>query len=103
MELCSDETHFGLQKEVIHLTAVKRNLMEQINNLKTHYNGLHDHCTRIAQDLSQKNHSLSTDVKCLDERERNKNFSGCSVDNTQTGRNLQLSGMKAEIPNQRYK
>lgn len=102
MELCSDETHYGLQQDVLHLNSVKRNLMEQINRLKTQYNALHDHCTRIAEDLAKKNHSLSTDVKCLDDRERNKQFPGRSVDNTQMGRNLQLSGMVAEIPNQRF-
>lgn len=102
MELCSDETHYGLQEEVLQLNSVKRNLMEQINNLKAQYNALHDHCTRLAADLEQKNHSLSTDVKCLDGRERNKNFPGRSVDNTQTGRNIRLSGMAKEMPDGRY-
>lgn len=102
MELCSDETHFGLQREVHHLNSVKRSLTEQINSLKTQYNALYDHCTRLAEDLDHKNHSMSTDIKCLDGRERNKNFSARSVDNTQTGRNIQLSGMAKEIPDQRF-
>lgn len=76
--------------------------MEQINNLKTQYNALYDHCTRLAEDLDHKNHSMSTDIKCLDGRERNKNFPARSVDNTQTGRNIRLSGMAKEIPDQRF-
>lgn len=103
MELCSDESHFGLQKEVELLNSTKRNLMEQINSLKTQYNALHDHCTRLAQDLDFKNQSLSTDLKCLDEREKTKNcLRATDPNHSQTGRNIQLSGMAAELPDRRF-
>lgn len=103
MELCSDESHFGLQTEVQHLNSVKRNLMDQINRLKTQYNSLHDHCTRLAEDLEHKNRSLATDIKSLDEREKIKNLlRSADANHSQTGRNIQLSGMAAEIPRDRF-
>lgn len=102
MELCSDRTHVGLQEEVRGLEVVKRQLNDHINELKRNYNALHDHVKRVEADLENKHQSLTTDIHCLDEREKAKNFACSANQDTRAGRNLALSGLEKEIPDQRF-
>lgn len=97
MELCNDEPHHGLCDEVKTLRETRRILMDQLNSAKTTYNTLESHSNRIETDLNNKNHTLMTDIRGLDLRMRLKSGK-CPNLNSQTDRNIQLTKMEDQIP-----
>lgn len=76
MELVLDSVYDGLCDEIVGLREIRKVLKERILNVKGIHNMLDSQLTKIDQDLQNKEHSLSTDVKCLDNRIRLKQKSG---------------------------
>lgn len=98
MELCTDEPHHGLIDEVKKLRETRRLLTDQLDNAKTTYNTLESHSNRIETDLNNKNHTLMTDIRGLDLRMRLKGGLRSPNFNSQTDRNIQLTKMEDQIP-----
>ncbi|KAJ8922335.1 hypothetical protein NQ315_004278 [Exocentrus adspersus] len=96
-ELVRDEPDEGLKNEVIQLRQTRKDLIDKINCAKTTYNALEDQQVIIDRDLTCKNQSLATDIRCLDLRVRLRTgeFAGPT---SGTDRNIQLTRMEKEIP-----
>lgn len=99
-ELCMDEVYDGLCEEVKKLTHTNHQLTEKLNASKTTYNALEAHLIRLEGDLKKKQHTLMTDIRALDLRQRLK----CNANNNtynneciQTGRNIKLTQLDSEI------
>lgn len=94
-ELARDEPESGLKNEVMQLRKTTQSLMDKINCAKATYNALEYQQVVIDTDLENKNHSLMTDIRCLDMRIRLRSgeFAGSDTD-----RNIQLTRMENEIP-----
>lgn len=97
MELCCDDPHTGLCDEVARLKETIQMLNDKINQAKSIYCSLEDHVNKIDRDLENKQHSLMTDIRGIDLRQRLKTgeFVGST---TQTDRNIQLTKMEDELP-----
>lgn len=97
MELCCDDPYNGLCDEVARLKETIKMLENKITVAKNTYCNLEDHANKIDRDLENKQHSLMTDVRGIDFRQRLKTgeFAGPT---DQTERNIQLSKMEDEIP-----
>ncbi|XP_036336329.1 tektin-B1 [Rhagoletis pomonella] len=101
MELCLDEAHDQLCLEVQKLRDIRRRLMDRIDETKANYNLLEEHAQKIDVDLENKQHSLMTDIRALDLRQRLKGgeFSQKQQSpSAQTDRNIVLTKMEKEIP-----
>nr|XP_036220393.1 tektin-B1 [Bactrocera oleae] len=101
MELCLDEAHDQLCLEVQKLQAIRRRLMDKIDESKANYNLLEEHAQKIDVDLENKEHSLMTDIRALDLRKRLKGGEfgqKQTTSTTQTDRNIVLTQMEHEIP-----
>ncbi|KAM7355179.1 tektin-2 isoform 2-T2 [Cochliomyia hominivorax] len=101
MELCLDAAHDQLCFEVEKIREIRRRLMDKIDEAKTNYNLLEEHAQKIDVDLENKQHSLMTDIRALDLRQRLKSGEfgqkGSST-SAQTDRNIVLNKMENEIP-----
>lgn len=62
------------------------------------YNALEEQLIRIDKDLANKEHSLMTDVRCLDLRVRLRTEQVGKGSTTETDRNIKLTKMEEEIP-----
>lgn len=98
MELCCDEAYTGLCNEVKQLRQTRKTLMAQIECAKTTYSALTEHANRIDTDLTNKQHSLMTDIRGLDLRMRLRTGANNCDPKTQTDRNIQLTRMEDQIP-----
>ncbi|XP_065360200.1 tektin-B1 [Calliphora vicina] len=101
MELCLDEAHDQLCFEVQKIRDIRRRLNDKIEEAKTNYNLLEEHAQKIDVDLDNKQHSLMTDIRALDLRQRLKGgeFGQTNtLPSAQTDRNIVLTKMEKEIP-----
>lgn len=98
MELCCDDPYSGLCDEVASLKETIQMITDKITQAKTTYCALEDHAAKIDRDLQNKQHSLMTDIRGIDLRQRLKGGEFSEGPMTQTDRNLQLSKMEDEIP-----
>ncbi|XP_033211590.1 tektin-2 [Belonocnema kinseyi] len=96
-ELCRDESEIGLKEEVLQLRQTKEDLTERINCAKATYNGLESLLIRMDKNLDDKQHSLMTDIMCLDMRSTLKTGDRARLAN-ETDRNIVLTRMEKEIP-----
>lgn len=97
MELCLDEVYAGLCDEVKQLKKTRLQLAEKLDSSKATYKTLEAHANRMDADLQHKQHSLMTDIRTLDLRNRLKEGDYAEPRN-QTDRNIQLMGLHREIP-----
>lgn len=97
MELCCDEPYDGLCDEVKQLRQTRKTLQAQIDCAKTTYCALENHANRIDTDLTNKQHSLMTDIRGLDLRMRLRE-AGPAGEMSQTDRNIVLTRMEQQIP-----
>ncbi|XP_044586336.1 tektin-B1 [Cotesia glomerata] len=91
-ELCRDEPEFGLKEQVLELRQTKEQLIEKINTLKATFNGLEQLLIKIDRNLDDKQHSLMTDIKCLDIRSSLKTGNRAPLIN-ETDRNIALTNL----------
>lgn len=101
MELCLDQAHAQLCDEVKKLRNIRERIINKINEAKANYNLLEQHAHTIDVDLENKQHSLMTDIRALDLRQRLKcgEFSTTKLSpSAQTERNIKLTKMEDEIP-----
>lgn len=99
MELCCDEAYTGLCDEVNRLRQTRKILSDKIDCAKTTYCALESHANRLNTDLTNKQHSLMTDIRGLDLRMRLRSGPN-SCSKTQTDRNIVLTRMEDQIPPQ---
>uniref|UniRef100_A0A0A9XWS8 Tektin n=1 Tax=Lygus hesperus TaxID=30085 RepID=A0A0A9XWS8_LYGHE len=97
IECCRDEAAVGLEDELHELRETRANLMAQLDNAKATFNALEDQLVNIDRELHNKNHALSTDLRCLDLRRRPASGER-GPPATQTDRNIQLTRLQDEIP-----
>ncbi|KZC08368.1 PREDICTED: tektin-B1 [Dufourea novaeangliae] len=96
-EICRDEVDFGLKDEVLQLRQTEKDLNKVIDNSKQVYNNLESLLLRIERNIDDKQHSLGTDVMCLDMRATLKTGDRTRLPN-ETDRNIVLTRMEQEIP-----
>ncbi|XP_003705658.1 tektin-2 isoform X2 [Megachile rotundata] len=96
-ELCSDEAELGLRDEVLHLRETEQKLTKTLEDSKAAYNNLESLLTQLDSNLDDKQHSLATDVMCLDMRATLKTGDRTRLPN-ETDRNIVLTRMEKEIP-----
>ncbi|XP_011866442.1 PREDICTED: tektin-2 [Vollenhovia emeryi] len=96
-ELCKDEVELGLKNEALQLKRTEENLIKMIEHAKASYNSLESLLIRIDKNLEDKQHSLNTDVMCLDIRAPLKTGDRSRLPN-ETDRNIVLTRMEKEIP-----
>ncbi|XP_015119462.1 tektin-2 [Diachasma alloeum] len=96
-ELCRDEPEFGLNDEVLQLRKTKSELVTKINCTKATFNGLESLLIQIDRNLDDKQHSLMTDIMCLDMRATLKTGDRSPLIN-ETERNIKLTQLENEIP-----
>ncbi|XP_035731900.1 tektin-B1-like [Vespa mandarinia] len=96
-ESCEDEAQTGLRNEVLQLRKTENELAKAIENAKATYNGLESLLLRVDKNLEDKQHSLSTDIMCLDMRSTLKTGDRTKLPN-ETDRNIVLTRMEKEIP-----
>ncbi|KAI4471376.1 tektin [Holotrichia oblita] len=97
IELARDEPETGLKDEVMQLRQTQRDLQDKIYCAKATYNALEDQQVIIDRELANKQHSLMTDVRCLDLRMRLRTGT-FGTPATDTDRNIVLTRMENEIP-----
>lgn len=97
IELCLDEANIGLKDEVLNLRQTEKSLIKVIANSKEAYNNLESLLLQIDSNLDDKQHSLATDVMCLDMRATLKTGDRTRLPN-ETDRNIVLTRMEKEIP-----
>lgn len=98
MELCCDEVYRGLCDEVNQLRQTRQSLTDKINSAKTTNSALEAHAKRINTDLTNKQHSLMTDIRALDLRQRLHANDAAGGHKSQTDRNIELTRMEKQIP-----
>ncbi|KAK9502819.1 hypothetical protein O3M35_011521 [Rhynocoris fuscipes] len=97
VENCRDEPMIGLEKELFELKETRMSLQRKLDLTKSTYNAMETQLVIIDRELHNKNHALSTDLRCLDLR--NRLVTGDRAPpNTETDRNIQLTLMTKEIP-----
>ncbi|XP_017885994.1 tektin-2 [Ceratina calcarata] len=96
-ELCRDEAEMGLKDEVLQLRQTEKDLIDVLNKSKGSYNDLEGLLLRVDKNLEDKQHSLATDVMCLDMRATLKTGDRTRLRN-ETDRNIVLTRMEKEIP-----
>lgn len=95
-ELCKDEVELGLKSEVLQLKQTEEDLIKIIECTRASYNSLESLLIRTIKNLEDKQHSLNTDIICLDMR-LTKTGDG-SHPPCETDRNIMLTHMEQEIP-----
>ncbi|XP_020286874.1 tektin-B1 [Pseudomyrmex gracilis] len=96
-ELCKDEVELGLKNEVLSFKQTEEDLIKILEHVKSSHNSLKSLLARIDKDLEDKQHSLNTDVVCLDTRSSLKTGNKSELTN-ETDRNIVLTRMEKEIP-----
>lgn len=72
MELCMDHVYSGLCDEVKQLYFAQQQLNEQSRISKKSYNELEANLLRLEAELRNKQHTLTTDIRAIDLRQRLK-------------------------------
>ncbi|XP_011636068.1 tektin-B1 [Pogonomyrmex barbatus] len=96
-ELCKDTVESGLKNEVLQLKQTEEDLIKMIEHAKSTYNSLESLLICTDKNLEDKQHSLNTDVMCLDMRAPLKTGDRLRLSN-ETDRNIVLTHMEKEIP-----
>ncbi|XP_034936566.1 tektin-2 isoform X2 [Chelonus insularis] len=96
-ELCRDESENGLKDEVLQIEQTKRELTNKINCAKATFNRLESLLIQLNRNLDDKQHSLMTDIMCLDSRSTLK-IGNRTQQSNETNRNIQLTKLNDEIP-----
>lgn len=94
MELCMDVVYTGLCDEIKQLQFAQHQLNEKLSISKASYNHLELNLQHLEADLKKKQHTLSTDIRALDLRQRLQNDS--SEDITTENRQLTLTNLQQE-------
>lgn len=94
MELCMDVVYTGLCDEIKQLQFAQHQLNEKLSISKASYNQLELNLQHLEADLKKKQHTLSTDIRALDLRQRLQNDS--SEDITTENRQLTLTNLQQE-------
>jgi len=99
-ELCLDDPHRLLCKEVEKLREIRRCLVNKIDDAKANYNLLSDHLKKIDEDLEHKKHSLMIDTEALQLHEtlNEEEFAILKDHNPceQTDRNIELTNVQLD-------
>ncbi|XP_012531688.1 tektin-B1 [Monomorium pharaonis] len=98
-ELCEDQVESGLKNEALQLKQTKEELVKMIEYTKASYNNMESLLACIEKNLEDKQHSLNTDVMCLDMRASLKTGDRSRLPN-ETDRNIVLTHMEKEIPSE---
>lgn len=97
MELCMDSVYSGLCDEIKQLQFVQHQLNEKLSLSKASHNELEANFQRLDADLKKKQHTLITDIRALDLRQRLKD--DCASDSTIENRQLTLTALPQETTN----
>lgn len=99
MELCMDDVYTGLCDELKRLKQTEHQLTDKLNATKATCTALEAHLVRLENDLKRKQHTLMTDIRALDVRQRLQgNAWHNDNDFTPTnGRQLQLTQLANEM------
>lgn len=94
MELCMDGVYSGLCDEIKQLHFAQQQLDEKLSITKASYNQLELSLQQLEADLKKKQHTLDTDIRALDMRQRLRNES--SEDVTAQNRQMTLTQLQQE-------
>lgn len=94
MELCMDGVYSGLCDEIKQLQFAQHQLIEKLSTSKASYNKLELSLQHIEIDLKKKQHTLATDIRALDVRQRLR--CDASEDHTTENRQLPLTNLHQE-------
>lgn len=95
MELCMDNVYAGLCDEIKQLHFAQHQLKEKLSTTKVSYNELEKNLNGLNTDLNRKQHTLATDIRALDSRQRLK--INAIEENTPENRQITLTGLHNEI------
>lgn len=95
MELCMDSVYAGLCDEIKQLNFAQQQLKEKLSTTKVSYNELEKNLNGLNTDLNRKQHTLATDIRALDSRQRLK--INAIEENTPENRQITLTGLHNEI------
>lgn len=95
MELCIDHVYNGLCDEVKQLNFVQHQLHEKRRILKTSCNELEGNLHRLETELNKKQHTLTTDIRAIDLRQRLKNDP--TEDDTMENRKIAFTHLQKEV------
>lgn len=70
MELCIDDVYSGLCDELKRLNGTQHQLNDKLMASKAALNALEANLRRLEDDLKRKQHTLMTDIRALDLRQR---------------------------------
>lgn len=96
MELCMDNVYMGLCKELEQLAHCNHQLNEKLQKTTITYNELEANLYRLESDNGKKQHTLATDIRALDLRQRLKN--NAIEENTAENRQLSLTSLQKQMP-----
>lgn len=94
MELCMDNVYSGLCDEIKQLQFAQHQLNEKLSISKGSYNKLELSLQHLDGDLKKKEHTLTTDIRALDIRQRLQ--SDASQDHTTENRQMPLTNLHQE-------
>lgn len=94
MELCMDAVYSGLCDEIKQLQFAQHQLNEKLSTSKASYNQLELNLQQLNDDLRKKQHTLSTDIKAMDLRQRLRNEA--NEDITTENRHMTLTNLQQE-------
>ncbi|XP_031616458.1 tektin-2 [Contarinia nasturtii] len=94
MELCMDGVYNGLCDEIKQLQFAQHQLNEKLSISKASYNQLELNLKQLDADLKKKQHTLDTDIRALDLRQRLK--MDASEDITTENRQMTLTNLQQE-------
>lgn len=96
MELCMDDVYSGLCNELKQLGYSQHQLTEKLQKTTMAYNELEASSYRLESDNGRKQHTLATDIRALDLRQRLK--INAIDENTVANRQLSLTSLQKQIP-----
>lgn len=100
MELCMDDVYAGLCAELKQLGHSQHQLGEKLQKTTVAYNELEANLNRLEADNGRKQHTLATDIRALDLRQRLK--SNAIDENTAENRQLSLTSLQKQMPQNCY-
>lgn len=96
MELCMDSVYASLCTELKQLGYAQHQLNEKLQKTTIAYNELEGNLSRLTSDNSKKQHTLATDIRALDLRQRLK--TNAIDENTAENRQLSLTSLQKQMP-----
>lgn len=95
MELCMDSVYNGLCDEIKQLQFAQHQLAEKLSISKASYNQMELSLQHLEADLNKKQHTLATDIRALDLRQRLR--TDATEDNSTTeNRQMSLTNLQQE-------